>query len=275
MSNLVLRSSEHTFEDNNESAKSLTLSECLERNLLVSPDSMSSLVATEVVLTDGVNRYHFYQDSPILYPKKVSDAWVNGTIPLENQDDPMLQYVLLSQIKQSGEINAPLDSLPAKKHRWRFHEFCSGLKGVVLDIGCDKPSSSMLLLPQRVQYIGLDPYAGSGEFRIIGLGEVLPIASASVNAVLFNTSLDHILDYHTAINESHRVLKSEGQIIIATYAWKERASLLTDSVHFHHFREYEVLGALEEKFRIDRIVRYEDPKLDTHRYGLYIQATKL
>jgi ubiquinone/menaquinone biosynthesis C-methylase UbiE len=86
--------------------------------------------------------------------------------------------------------------------------------------------------------------------------------------------LDHILDYHTAIDEAYRVLKPGGQVVIATYAWLERASLLTDSVHFHHFREFEVFGALERHFKIVDVIRYEDPKHATHRYGLYVMAER-
>ncbi len=122
--------------------------------------------------------------------------------------------------------------------------------------------------------MSLDPYAGQGEFRVIGLGEILPIKDNSVDAVLFNTSLDHILDYHTAIQEAHRVLKPGGRIVIATYAWLERATLLTDSVHFHHFREHELLGAVEEYFSVEDIRRYEDPKQAVHRYGFYIMGIR-
>ena len=130
----------------------------------------------------------------------------------------------------------------------------------------------MQLLPPSCEYLGLDPY--QGEFRIIGLGEILPIKDNSVDAVLFNTSLDHILDYHTAIQEAHRVLRSGGCIVIATYAWLERATLLTDSVHFHHFREYELLGAIEEYFDIEDTRRFEDPKNAVHRYGLYVRGVR-
>jgi len=100
----------------------------------------------------------------------------------------------------------------------------------------------------------------------------LPIKDKSVDAVLFNTSLDHILDYQTAILEAHRVLKPGGRIVIAAYVWLERATLLTDSVHFHHFREYQILGAVEEYFDIEDIRRYEDPKHAVHRYGFYVKG---
>ena len=227
-------------------------------------------------LSDGINNYTIQDGSPVLYPKLVSDAWEkNHSLTLKNYNEPLLQYVLLSKLKQSGEINAPFDSVPARKHQWRYKEFCSDLKGLVLDIGSDRPSHSMQFLPKHCKYIGLDPYAGKGEFRLIGLGEILPIIDEAVHAVTFNTSLDHILDYHTAISEAHRVLKPSGKVIIASYAWVEKATLLTDTVHFHHFRENQLLCSLEGFFKIEEIKRYEDPKHATYRYGLYILANKI
>jgi len=255
---------------------SLSLAQCLERGLIVSPDSKKELVEIQErnLLTDGVLEYTIESGCPLLYPNEITNAWQNGALPLTCQDSALIQYVLLSQIKQSGEINAPVDSPPARKHQHRFKEICQNLSGLVLDVGSDMPSVSMQMLPPTCEYLGLDPYAGQGEFRIIGLGEILPIRSSSVDAVLFNTSLDHILDYHTAIEEAHRVLKPGGSIVVASYAWFDRATLLTDSVHFHHFREYEVLGALDCYFNNAEIRRYEDPKRDTHRYGLYIKAER-
>jgi hypothetical protein len=255
---------------------SLSLAECLERRLLISPDTKNHLTASREgdSLEDKSASYAIKNGCPVLYPKEVSDAWREGALPLNSPATPLQQYVLLSQIKQSGEINAPLDSAPARKHQFRFKEFCKGLTGLVLDVGSDKPSHSMQFLPSGCEYLGLDPYAGHGEFRLIGLGEVLPISDSSVDAMLFNTSLDHILDYHTAIEEAHRVLKPGGRVVIATYAWIERATLLTDSVHFHHFREFEIFGALERHFEIEDVRRYEDPKHATHRYGLYVMAKR-
>ena len=264
------------FEPTVTAAISLSLFQCLKRRLLISPDTHKELIAIDEkgTLTDGVNEYTTISGCPILYPKEITEAWQDGELPLAYCSSALKQYVLLSQIKQSGEINAPLDSVPARKHQYRFKDFCKELSGLVLDVGSDRPSHSTQLLPPKCEYLGLDPYAGQGEFRIICLGEILPIRDGSVDAVLFNTSLDHILDYNTAIEEAHRILKPDGSVVIASYVWVERATLLTDNVHFHHFREFEILGALESYFEIEDIRRYEDPKHDTHRYGLYIRAKR-
>ena len=253
----------------------LTLAECLKRRLLIGPESRKELLESKNGgLTDEEIVYAVKNDCPILYPKEILEISQYGILPLATPTSSLQQYVLLSQIKQSGEINVPLNSEPARKHQFRFKEFCKDLKGLILDIGSDRPSYSMQFLPANCEYLGLDPYAGHGEFRIIGLGEMLPINDSSMDAVLFNTSLDHILDYHTAVDEAHRVLKPGGRVEIATYAWLERATLLTDSVHFHHFREFEVFGTLERHFEIVDVMRYEDPKHATHRYGLYVMAKR-
>ena len=253
----------------------ISLTDCLDKNLLVSPDGNKKLhLVTEATLGDGKSTYGIHYGCPVLYPTEITKNWHEGQTPLSYANTSLTQYTLLSQIKQFGEINAPIDSVPYLKHSYRFKQFCQELSGLILDVGCDAPSRSMKLLPSSCQYLGLDPYAGQGEFRIIGLGEILPIRDQSVDAVLFNTSLDHILDYHTAIDEAFRVLKPRGSIVIASYAWLERATLLTDSVHFHHFREYEILGSLQERFKVDDILRYEDPKQESHRYGLYVRGIK-
>ena len=258
-----------------DGARALCLHDCLERRLLISPDTGEELFLSVdgSSLTDGNNSYEIKHNCPLLYPGGIREILLDASYP--EPLTPLQQYVLLGKIKQSGEINAPFDSIPARKHQYRLHRFCEQLNGLVLDIGSDRPSHSMLFLPHNCEYLGLDPFAANGEFRIIGLGEILPLQAASVDSVLFNTSLDHILDYHTAIDEAFRVLKPGGTLVIATYAWLERATLLTDSVHFHHFRESEIFGALQTFFAVKKVCRYEDPKHDSHRYGLYVMATKV
>jgi len=218
-----------TFQQNElKSATCLTLADCLERGILRSPDSFKELVFSQnqKQLTDGHLNYDTRNESPILYPNEITSEWVNGVLPQLHHNSSLLQYVLLSQIKQKGEINAPADSKPALLHKYRFQQHCRGLSGIILDVGCDNPSLSTQLFPAQCEYIGIDPYSGSGEFRIIGLGEILPIASNSMDAAIFNTTLDHMLDYITALEEAVRVLKVGGKVVVASYAWLSQATLL-------------------------------------------------
>lgn len=260
-------------------AVALTLGDCLERGILVSPDSgkhlRSETSSGVVCLTDGRISYKLMGTIPVCYPSRITVDWEGGRVPMRYGHDSLNQYILLSQIKQHAEITAPSNSDAVLKHSFRFRKFCADLVGTILDIGCDLPSASKRMFSSSCEYLGLDPYTQGSEFRIIGIGEILPFATNSFDAVVFNTSLDHILDYHTAIGEAHRVLKHGGTIVLASYAWINNATLLTDSVHFHHFREFELVGALEECFKIVEIARYQDPKSSDHRYGIYIKAIKV
>ena len=91
---------------------------------------------------------------------------------------------------------------------------------------------------------------------------------------MFNASLDHILDYYEAISEAFRVLKKKGSLYLSSYVWKEKATLLTDIVHFHHFRENQLIGCIEELFVIKKILRYECPKNNSHRYQIFLRAER-
>lgn len=255
-------------------AKILTLGEAMP--YLASPDSGALLRMREdrSGLTDGEHDYPVVEGTPVLYPANISKAFLGGGLELKYYDDSRLQYFLLSQIKQRGEINAESTSVPYQRHLFRMKEFLKDCRGTVLDVGCDNVDISASLLNEECQYIGLDPFSTSkSNSRLIGVGEFLPVRDESVDCVVFNTSLDHMLDYHTAIDEAFRVLKPGGKVLISTFVWLYNATILSDSVHFHHFREYEILGALS-KFNVSMLKRYESPKGDRHRYGLYVGATK-
>ena len=254
-------------------ARVLTLGESLD--LLQSPDTKTPLKLDEEItyLTDGYNDYPITNNCPVLYPKKVLDTYKNGRIPLHYPEDSLVQYFLMSQIKGSGPNNAPTSSLAYEIHLNRINKFCKDLCGITVDVGCDLPSASSAVLPESCSYVGIDPLAENYEYKIVAAGEILPLTDGSVDNVLFNTTLDHIFDYHSAIEEARRVLRPGGNIVIATYAWICKATLLTDIVHFHHFREYEILGCLEG-FTIEETKRYVCPKGNDHRYELLIRASK-
>lgn len=254
-------------------AKILTLRETMA--FLASPDSGVPLhiVKDRSCLTDGEHDYPVIGGVPVLYPASISEAFLGGGLELKYYDDSRLQYFLLSQIKQRGEINAAPTNVHYQRHLFRMKEFLKDCSGTVLDVGCDNAGISSSLFNKECGYIGLDPFSSSKlDFRIVGVGEFLPIRDMSVDHVVFNTSLDHILDYHRVLEEAERVLKPGGQIHLSILIWIAHASLLNDAVHFHHFREYEILGALNG-MRIGQCRRYQY-KDDRHRYGLYISASK-
>ncbi len=260
---------------NRPCAKSLTLDDTLP--ILASPDSHKALRFQDgtKVLTDGVHSYPDRDDVQILLPERLHKYFTNRLgLPLDHYaNDAFLQYFMLSTIKQQGEINAPSNDLHYQRHLYRFQKLLNGATGRILDIGCDDPNIGASLLPSSAQYVGLDPFCSlPTPFRLIGVGEYLPFTQDAMDGVLFNTSLDHILDWHRAIDEARRVLKPEGILYLSSLVWTHDAELMRDSVHFHHFREIDLLNALSD-FEIVSEQRYTY-KDDDHRYGIYLAAKK-
>jgi len=217
---------------------------------LISPDTGRPLThePDSSALSDGTNLYPRRGEPYLLLPSRLQRYFTTRLeVPFDQYaDDPFMQYFLLATIKQSGEINAAASNIHYERHLVRLRDVLANASGTVLDVGCDDPEIGASLFPPAVNYIGLDPFCSrETPFRLIGVGEYLPFRDASLNGVLFNTSLDHIHDWHRALDEAHRVLLPGGKLYLSTLAWTESASLQGDSVHFHHFREYEILGALE------------------------------
>lgn len=243
--------------------------------LLASPDSGRPLaVAASSALTDGEHEYPRRGEALLLLPARLHAYFTDRlVVPPSAADDAFMQYFLLASIKQSGEINAAPDNVHYQRHLFRLQEFCKNASGLVLDVGCDDAELGASLLPPAARYAGIDPFCmRTAPFRLIGVGEYLPFQDGTVDGVLFNTSLDHILDWRRALEEAHRVLKPGGMLYLCTIIWTARADLMTDTVHFHHFRDYEILGALD-RFTIEATRRY-DYKGDNHRHGLYLSARK-
>jgi SAM-dependent methyltransferase len=172
-----------------------------------------------------------------------------------------------------GDHNAPFADAWYRRHLHRARQLVGSAKGLVLDVGCDDPALSRLLFPRSVDYLGLDPGLGARrEPCLVGMAEFLPIRSGVLDGVAFLTSLDHVLDYHAALDEAFRVLKPGGKLFLETLIWTHRAELIRDNIHFHHFRQHEIEGALSA-FRIEKLTRY-NWKDDEHRFGIYLIATK-
>jgi SAM-dependent methyltransferase len=227
------------------------------------------------LLSDGNFDFPVLNNNPVLYPSAVNQAFLNSGLDLKYYEDSVRQYFLLSQIKQRGEINAPSESIHYQRHLYRMKQFLMEYEGLALDVGCDNTDIGASLFSSKCKYLGLDPFASDNtKFKVIGVGETLPFKSEIFDVVLFNTSLDHILDYNTAIEEAYRVLKSGGVLVISILIWHKNATLLRDMVHFHHFRDFEIVGALSQKGTIIKQKEYPY-KGDENRYGLYIAAKKV
>lgn len=247
------------------------------KEILASPDTKEklSLEDSNSYLFDSKYQYPVKEGQPILYPNIITSAFLANGLDFEYYSESKLQYFLLSQIKQRGEINAPATSMHYQRHLYRMKKILNCCKGLVLDIGCDDVQIGASLFSEDCEYVGLDPFSTGGDsFKVVGVGEALPFANEIFDAVAFNTSLDHILDYHLGIEEAFRVLKVGGVLVISTLIWTDKnASLLNDAVHFHHFRDYEILGTVQKYGEIMELNNYPY-KEDEHRYGMYISVKK-
>jgi len=218
----------------------------------------------------------FHEGRPLLLPDFVC-ARLDGDrlrIDLTDVSDPALQYIYLNMVKNAGgDHNTPLSDAWYRRHLHRSRELVRNAAGLVLDVGCDNPALSRLLFPSAVRYFGIDPGLGPRlEPCIVGMAEFLPVESGVLDGVAFLTSLDHVFDYHAALDEAFRVLRPGGKLFFASLIWTHRAELIRDNIHFHHFRQHEIEGALSA-FRIEQLTRY-NWKDDEHRFGVYLVATK-
>jgi SAM-dependent methyltransferase len=128
-------------------------------------------------------------------------------------------------------------------------------RGKVLDVGC-----GCLGLPEYMRHgpellwFGIDPQWSQERVlfkKVAGFGEELPFADGVFDAVVFGTSLDHLLEPRKAITEANRVIKPNGFILIWTAIrdsdekfkiWKNSApGSLYDKYHLWAFTEQSIL----------------------------------
>jgi hypothetical protein len=258
-----------------EQARVLALDECLP--LLASPDTGAglSLSPNGRALVAGPETFPVTGGLPLLFPASVQRY--AGPSRLEvppGGDDALRKYLHISSLKFAREpTNSERTDINYLKHVHRARALLRDARGTVLDVGCDSPSVSRAQFPHTAAYIGLEPtYEDQTEFRIIGMSEFLPFRDGSLDNVAILTTLDHVLDYHRSVDEAWRVLKPGGKLYLATLIWTHNAELHHDHTHFHHFRDFEILGALRE-FSIQQVIRYSW-KGNTHRFAWYLSATK-
>jgi SAM-dependent methyltransferase len=208
--------------------------------------------------------------NPLDYP-----GWIAHTEAFNINRQRFLQssYFHLSQHRQSGELNSQPTDVHYERHLARMRGLVSHAFGVCIDVGCGDTRIGAALLPKGCQYLGVDPFASDEDpHRLYGFAELLPLADQSVDCVVFNTSLDHVLDFVTALTEARRVIRPGGEIYVASLVWNDNFSLVPDDIHFHHFRYFELLGGLEfSGFRVLSVDEYPY-KDDAHRRGAYIRA---
>jgi SAM-dependent methyltransferase len=245
-------------------------------DFLISPDSKLPIQFDGHSLKNASESFGMERACPVLMPHRCMRYIQDNRliVPLDYTLDAFDQYLLISSIKQNQvDINLEVDDEWYQKHSFNAQKILSEFKGTVLDVGCGSPQVSRGLFTPDVKYFGIDPtFSALDEFHLIAMAEFLPIKDASLDGIVFSTSLDHVFDYHRALDEAYRVLKPGGRLFVASLVWTESAELYNDSVHFHHFREDELMLALK-RFSIGEVARY-NWKNNKHRYGVYISGEK-
>jgi SAM-dependent methyltransferase len=256
--------------------------ECI-KGILRTPITLKKIALEGDYLESDCKNEIFPQLSgnPLLYPYEIIQYCEKSGInseKLRNFATSLEQYIYISTVKWNTNNN----NLEHSDFWYQYHldfwkQLLANAKGTLLDIGADNPEESSKAYPAEVKYIGLDPILSSNyrAFRIYGLAEFLPFANETLDNAAFGTSLDHILDWYQALTEAKRILKMHGNLYIATLVWSRDAALFNDNVHFHHFRESQLLSALADLgFEVER--HFKQPwKNQQHRECLYISARRI
>jgi SAM-dependent methyltransferase len=118
-------------------------------------------------------------------------------------------------------------------HNWLAHkinnkkikEKTPGMKGVIYDLGCGTRPFEEDILEFADQYIGVDwsnTLHGLCADIIADLNESLPIKDSVANNVVSFQVLEHISKPQTMLSEAFRILRENGEIILAVpFQWHE------------------------------------------------------
>jgi SAM-dependent methyltransferase len=142
-----------------------------------------------------------------------------------------------------------------------FFRFARLPNGRVLEIGCGDGGFRRFIAPAA--YWGVDPLpqppAGNGDATILrAVGERLPLADRSFDAVLLCETLDHTIEPRRVIEEAHRVLSDGGVLAVMQNVRDEHAPPL-------HRRLRARLGALKARALGVRTIDAAATK--THRFA--------
>src|SRR5262249_49949917 len=95
----------------------------------------------------------------------------------------------------------------------------STVRGTLLDVGCGAQPYRHLLRDD-VRYLGIDTTDAKEHFGYESpevtyfSGEIWPVPSASVDAILCTETLEHVLDPQAFLGEAHRCLRPGGRVLL-------------------------------------------------------------
>lgn len=95
-------------------------------------------------------------------------------------------------------------------------------RGSLLDLGCGNKPYEELYKDITDKKIGSDVIqSDKNKVDVICLATELPFENNYFDTILCSQVMEHVYDYKTMINESYRVLKNEGTIILTVpFAWE-------------------------------------------------------
>jgi SAM-dependent methyltransferase len=134
----------------------------------------------------------------------------------------------------------------------------------VLEVGCG-PTGLIFELDNSRFRVGLEPMELEGlvsdttKRSIIrkGIGEDMPFEDASFDTVISFNALDHSAHPSKVVQEIHRVLKRDGELLLWIYVLRQQYMFLRgllnriDKPHPHHFTRDDLIGeVLDDHFDI-------------------------
>jgi SAM-dependent methyltransferase len=174
--------------------------------------------------------------------------------------DALLAHLGASEVKRSQDHSSPfstaLQRLGASPVNEVARKFVGDLKALVgaeptvLVIGGATIGSGMSDLYQDpdIEVVCFDVY-GSAVTQLVADGHQIPLASDSVDAVVIQAVLEHVLDPAKVAAEAHRVLKSGGVVFGNTpfmqqvHEGRFDFTRFTDSGHRYLFRDFDLIDS--------------------------------
>jgi ubiquinone/menaquinone biosynthesis C-methylase UbiE len=142
----------------------------------------------------------------------------------------------------------PKNRVAARNIRWLLALLPSSAHVVVVGGGTIGSGTEELYGDPRVRVIGFDVY-GSTVTQFIADAHQIPLANGSVDAVLIQAVLEHVLDPPQVVSEIHRILRTDGLVYAETpflqqvHGGPYDFTRYTCSGHRYLFRRFEEISA--------------------------------